>query len=112
VTEIKVFDLLQRRALITRESAHVIEEAMRPSIADHGEVVLDFSGVDAVTPSFVDEILGIIGKAVSERPERQIRVVFLNSPTRLSTKFAAVGRGHGAQIVESNLGVWEMTIAQ
>ncbi len=110
--EIKVYDLLQRRALITRESAHVIEKVMIPSIADQGEVLLDFSGVDAVTPSFVDEILGIVSKAVNESPERQIRVVFLNSPTRLSAKFAAVGRGHGAHIVESDSGVWEITIGQ
>jgi len=48
---------LQRKILVTRESASAVREAIESSISAEGEVALDFSGIDAVTPSFVDEIL-------------------------------------------------------
>jgi hypothetical protein len=109
VTTVKVYDLLHRRALITRESAHVIKDAIAPSVSAEGEINLDFSGIDAVTPSFIDEILLIVDEAVSHKSAGRVRVVFTNAPTRLSSKFAAIGRGHGANIVESSLGSWEIT---
>lgn len=107
---VKVDNLLHKRALITRESARVISGALSTAMAmDGGEVALDFSGVDAVTPSFVDELLAVVDEILTEREWASFRVLFLNPPTRLSAKFAAVGRARGLQIAESLEGAWTIT---
>jgi hypothetical protein len=107
VETVRVYDLLQRRVLVTRESAHAIQTELTSSLTNGGrEIVLDFSNVDAVTPSFVDEVLAIIDEAVSRTPRSTLNVKFVHAPTRLSEKFAAIGRSHGAQITESSPGAW------
>lgn len=105
---VKVHDLLQRRALITRESAGAIREALLNAVATHDDVALDFSEIDAVTPSFIDEILGFIDDASLQNPGRNLRVAFLNAPTRLSSKFAAIGKAHGTRMEEGTSGAWEL----
>ena len=105
---IEVFQLLQRKVLVTRESASVVRGAIDSSIRANGEVILDFAGIDAMTPSFVDEILGLIDDARAASDRREVRVVFMNTPTPLSTKFLAIGKRHGATMSQSG-SAWEIT---
>lgn len=82
-------------------------------IAD-GSLELDFAGVDAVTPSFVDELLELIDKAVGKRNTdlgTHLDVFIVNPPTRLSSKFSAVGRARGYEVSESTHGRWLMARA-
>ncbi len=72
-------------------------------------MTLDFAGVDAVTPSFVDEILAIVEDAIARRREVSLRLVFLHPPTRLSSKFAAIGRARALEIAEAPDGEWIIT---
>jgi hypothetical protein len=105
-----VYDLLRKRALVTRQSARTIGDAVaRAFEVGGGEVVLDFSGIDAVTPSFVDEALGSIEDMMSVSDGNRLRLVFVNLPTRLSAKFAAIGRARGLEISESDSGAWIIT---
>lgn len=107
---IRVFDLLRRRALVTRESARTIGPALIQALeGSGGEVTLDFSGVEAVTPSFVDEVLNVVDEALSERARASLRVLLLHPPTGLTAKFSAVGRGHKLRISESAAGAWMIT---
>lgn len=108
VTTLNLYDLFRKRALITRESAGAIREALS-SATEESEVILDFSGVDAVTPSFVDEVLTVVEEAVHAKDRDRFRAIFLHPPTRLSTKFAAVGRAHRLEITESEDGAWIIT---
>ena len=105
---IEVFQFLQRKVLVTRESASMIREAINSSVEADGEVNLDFTGIDAMTPSFVDEVLGIIDDAKVASNRHELRVVFLHTPTPLSTKYLAIGKRHGARMSESG-SVWEIT---
>ena len=73
------------------------------------EVSLDFSGVDAVTPSFVDELLGTIEAIFRGAEASDFRLLLLNPPTRLSSKFSAIGRARGLSIVESATSSWVVT---
>ena len=54
----------------TRHWALAIRDELESLLAKHGEVVLDFSGVEA-TQSFLDELLGVLvferGPSVVER---------------------------------------------
>lgn len=101
-----VFDLFRKRALITRESAQELGRALKPLVKPHeAELILDFAGVDAVTPSFVDEVL-FVTKDLLDPREHKPRVVFRHPPTRLSAKFAAIARAHEAEIAETEDGEW------
>jgi hypothetical protein len=106
---IKIYDLLRKRALVTRESARAIKDLLvAPLDPNGGALALDFSGIEAVTPSFVDEIITVLGEAASVG-RKGLRVVFLNPPTRLSGKFLAIARRHGLHMVESLPGTWTIT---
>jgi len=110
VPALVVYDLLGKRALVTRESARAIGDALAAAVNDH-EVTLDFVGIDAVTPSFVDEVLGVLASAFRARGHTPFRVQFLRPPTRMSSKFAALGKGRGLQITEAGDRSWVITEA-
>ncbi len=102
----RLSELLGKRILMTRDSARSIQPFVAEALEEgHGEIALDLSGVDSVTPSFMDEIL-LINEEIREpaygaHPALTVR----NPPTELTAKFEAVGRGHGL-VVESNEEGW------
>jgi uncharacterized protein DUF4325 len=106
---IEVFHFLNRKILVTRESASALRDAIDSSIKADGEVTLDFTGIDAVTPSFVDELLAMINDARAASSRRELRVVFAHTPTPLSAKFLAIGRRHGATMSQSGSDSWEIS---
>lgn len=103
---IRVYDILHKRALITRGSVEAIRQALSRGEAGT-PLTLDFSGIDAVTPSFVDELLALLDEFLSE----QGQIIFLSPPTRLSAKFSAIARARGLDIVESDGNAWFITSA-
>ncbi|MEX0786082.1 MAG: DUF4325 domain-containing protein [Dehalococcoidia bacterium] len=76
---------------------------------DGERLTVDFRGVEAVTPSFVDEVLTSIEKVIETKHHPDASVVFLNPPTRLSEKFAAVGRAHKLTVAETEDGAWVLS---
>ena len=107
MTTLRVHDLIRKRALVTRDSGRTVAEAFaRHFGSGHAKATIDFDGVEAVTPSFVDEMLGVLVRKWSERQPTPSRLVFTNVPTRLSSKFAAIGRARDVRIVEESEGVW------
>lgn len=97
---LRVFDLVGRRVLVTRESARSLGPALsRAAESGDDEIVLDFAGVEGVTPSLLDEILAVVESYLDEG-EGGLRVMIRHPPTRLSVKFEAVGRGRGLAISE------------
>ena len=104
---VNVHDLVKKRALVTRESATVIRDILAQAFNEsEPELVLDLTGIDAVTPSFVDEALSFVEASLRDPSVNPRRVVFLNPPTRLSSKFAAIGRGRGLVFSETEEGSW------
>ena len=63
-----------------------------------------------MTPSFLDELLGAIEEFEATH-DGKIEVVFLHPPTRLSSKFAAVGRARGYDVAETEENRWVLTTA-
>lgn len=105
-----IHSFLNKRALVTRESARTVKAGLSKLVKpDQTEIALDFAGVDAVTPSFVDEILSVLKEALRENSTQLSRILILNSPTRLSAKYSAVARAHGAKIIEEGEGSWTLT---
>jgi hypothetical protein len=110
---LEVYPLFNMRALVTRESARRLESSLRPLLdGPESELVLDFRGVDAVTPSFVDELLLVIQQMMTATTTwAALRITFLNPPTRLSSKFASIARAHEAEVTERPDGAWSISDA-
>ena len=107
---LRIHDLVRKRALVTRESARPIAEALsQANGTDNEDVTLDFAGVDAVTPSFVDEVLAVFETTLRRTSRSSFRLLVVNSPTRLSAKFSAVARARGLEIAESSSGAWTIS---
>ena len=108
---VKLWETLQKKVLVTRESAHVIAEALRASPAN-GEpnVAIDFTTIEGVTPSFVDETLTIVKEWIGQqRDQRQWSILLVAPPARLTLKFAAVAKAHELEIKETTSGTWILT---
>lgn len=98
-------DVLKNRVLVTRASARVVAPAIESAIRDgRGALKLDFSGVDGITPSFLDELLSVVQEAFRRLNVDSFRVEILNPPTALSAKFAAIGRGRELSLTDSGAG--------
>ncbi|MDP3062285.1 MAG: hypothetical protein Q8O40_03575 [Chloroflexota bacterium] len=107
---LKLYDFLGKRALVTRESARAIGPVIAAAIAEgRGRIELDFFGVDAITPSFLDEVLAMIDQQLSTMKEGMFDVIVLSPPTRLSSKFEAVGRSYGLTVSALEGGSWRIT---
>lgn len=121
MTMVTVFvsDILKDKILVTRESARVLEEALRRAWSDRagstdaanlGSATIDFRGVEGVAPSFLDELLTVFELVIGPNPNHPGRsLVVVNPPTRLSSKFEAVARGHGLSVVSRSDGSWVLT---
>ncbi|MEX0692734.1 MAG: hypothetical protein WD934_06580 [Gemmatimonadales bacterium] len=92
-----------QRALVTREAARRAVSTLLADQAVLSSIDLDFSGVEAVSPSFVDELLSKLFPA-GEHLERVVR--FVSPPRRLPNQILAIGRGRKLRIVESPTGDW------
>ena len=104
---LKIHDLLKRRVLVTRDSARAIQAELKAALIEgQGQVTLDFFGIDGLTPSFLDETLSIIEECTRTEMWTGLRVTVASSPTQLSSKFAAVGRGHRLQMKQSDHATW------
>lgn len=107
MNSMRVYDLTKNHVLVTRESARALATVLGSALAaGQGEVELNFEGIDGITPSFLDEILAIIEERLEESDTRRLRIVVLNPPTRLSSKFVALGRGRQLSVTESETGAW------
>lgn len=111
---IRVHDLLPEMILVSRESARLLERSiheMRRTIdsdSDSGlQIVVDFVGVAGIAPSFMDELVRVFEGAVgADRARSAWSLVIANPPTRLSSKFEAVARGHAMSIQALPDGSW------
>ena len=104
---LRIFDLMGKRVLVTRGSARAIQSNLAAALSEgKGQVALDFFGIDGIAPSFLDEILSVVEDCIQDTSHNELQIMVINSPTQLSSKFAAVGRGHGLAIRESGSGTW------
>lgn len=101
-----IHDLLPSRALVSRESARSLQPTLTAWAKLEERRTIDFAGVDALTPSFVDELLKVLRSALEHRGSDKLQVWFANMPTELSSKFVAIARAHDLKISEPSLNSW------
>ena len=107
-----IHHILQQRALVTRQSARLLEPELLARLASsEEELVLDFTGVEAVTPSFFDEMLRLIESTAPEARRRRLVLVLSNFASRLSDALGMVARAHSARVTERQPGVMTVDLA-
>lgn len=119
---LKVHDFLRDKILVSRESARSLEAQinalMKPDqdptgVAQRLNPIIDFEGIEGVTPSFLDELL-IILKSLEGAPSASEGqdLIIANPPMRISSKFEAVARGHGMNLELQRDGSWKIRTTQ
>lgn len=108
---VKLWEILHKKVLVSRESARVITWALKRSPTSDGLVVtIDFTGIEGVTPSFVDETLTILKEWIGQQKEqRPWSILLVAPPTRLTLKFSAVAKAHELEIRETSSDTWILT---
>lgn len=107
MTVINLRQLSGKSSLLTRATADTIMSEMGelqelPSTT----IVVDLSGVIAITPSFLDQFIGGLKRLAATRAMHPLRIRLLAVPTHASEKFAAVGRSHGLILQEKSADEW------
>ena len=107
MTSLKMYSLLGKRVLVTRDSARTLQPRICAAMhRGRGEILLDFKSVMGIAPSFLDETLHIIEECADETSGSRIRVKMIAPPTELSSKFLAIGRAHGLSVTKAADGSW------
>jgi hypothetical protein len=111
MAELKISDILgKQRLLVSRDSARSLGPILKDLTSGRSEELeLDFDGIEGITPSFLDELLGVLDIAVTSSGNRTVRILLRRPPTRLSTKFSAVGEGRGFEVSQTAGGDWMLT---
>ena len=105
---VKVFDILGKPVLTSRQSARRIKPVLsRQPHTDGKSLCLDFSGTHGVSPSFVDEALRVAEEHIGDSGGRNATVIFAHPPTKLSSSHHAIARAHGRALVVTESGDWE-----
>ena len=102
---VKVFDILRKPVLTSRQSARRIKPSL--SQQTHYPLCLDFSGTHGVSPSFLDEALRVAEECLGHSVRRDTTVIFAHPPTTLSSSHHAIAKAHGRTLVETDSGDWE-----
>jgi len=113
---LRVNDIIKDKVLVSRESAHLLEDALSAMMADAAadgnsadttSIAVDFDGVQGIAPSFLDELLSIFESLIQAQADiHQRSLVIANPPTRLSLKFEAIARGHRLPVRALPDGSW------
>ena len=107
---IELYKIFNKRVLVTRQSARSIASDIENALGGGaGKIVLDFTDVAGVTPSFMDETLSVIEERAKAQNGAALSIIIENSPTKLSSKFAAIGRAHGLDMREVDGATWVIT---
>jgi STAS-like domain of unknown function (DUF4325) len=95
--------------LVTRQAARTLYASMEGQLPQKGtEVQFDFSNLQALTPSFLDELITILGERFRKYHAVQPQVMLANLPERLSVPLVTIGRAHRLEVVQKPPGTWRL----
>lgn len=104
---IELLEISGKSSLLTRATADLIVAAVGDrSVPNECPFELGLHGIVAITPSFLDQLIGGLKNLALRHVIQPLEFRFHEVPTRASSKFAAVARGHGLKLEERIDGVW------
>ena len=89
---------------VSRESARKLKPAIIEAFREALSGRIDFTGVQVVTPSFVDELCRLIEDCAGDSPWV---ADLTNMPAEPSSKFMAIARSHHL-VLEAAAGTWAL----
>lgn len=101
---VNVYPLYKRRALVTRESAGTLRNVIH-EVGGESSVALDLTGIRAITPSFIDQVLLMVEERLGRDSDR-LDVLFLNPPPGMASKLRPIGRAHNLSVAQDSKGNW------
>ena len=101
---VNIYPLYNRRTLVTRESAGILRDAIFDA-GDRSSVAFDLSGIRAITPAFIDQMLLIVEESLG-RDCNRLDVLLLNPPPGMDSKLQPIGRAHDLSVAEDDKGNW------
>ena len=105
---VKLFDIIGKPVLTSRDSARRIEPELLKQARNNGSALrLDFSGACGVSPSFLDEALSVAEEGIANSGGDGAVIVFAKLPTALSSSHRAIARAHGRTLVVTEARDWE-----
>lgn len=99
-SEIFLANMARGRFIGTRATASMLREQVEVALAHGGEVVFDFSGVDA-TQSFVDELIGAL--VLRNGPDILNRIVFKSCSDDVRAVIEFVAADRCDQYIKANI---------
>ena len=102
---IKLFPMFNKRALVTRGATHVLKEELVTSTRLGEPLALDLSGIQSMTPSFLDQLLLMVEESLPDK-SAPYKVLMLNSPAGLRDRMESIGRYHQLKVVSDQVGDW------
>ncbi len=109
---IKLFDIVQKPVLTSRDSAKSIIPALsKHSNYGNNPLRLDFSGTKGVSPSFFDEALSVAEECIRNSGLTNSTIIWGHPPVSVSSSHHAIARAHGRTLVELENGDWEFSKA-
>lgn len=122
MTTIYANTIYSDKILVTRESAHLLKDALESVVEAHDAeshpesdnvVTVDFGGIQGIAPSFLDELVTVLESVLDLKGNgRDCRLIVRNPPTRLSRKFEAIARGHQMIAEATADGSWLLKSAE
>ena len=107
MTSLNIHSLLPRHALTSRGSAREISEGIRDALSNgNGELELDFQDILGFSPSFFDELIGVVSYEAKVSGNPASRIILTNPPVPLTPKYKTICQGRGFQINETPDGNW------
>ena len=103
-----VYGITGKRVLVSRERARTIGPELTNLLRNgDGTITLDLSGINGITPSFLDEALKVTEECSIHSGLKFPCLVIGPIPTTLSSKYLSVAKAHGLSIRETESGDWE-----
>jgi len=110
MTSLQIHNLLPRHALTSRGSAREIAQEISDALSSGDEELeLNFQDILGFSPSFFDELIGVVSEGAKTSNQPATRVVITNPPVPLTPKYKTICRGRGFQIAEAPNGQWLIT---
>ena len=99
--ELEVHNVLSKKMLVSRQSAHAIQPPLSELFELAATVRLDFSKIVAVSPSFLDETFLVIKNSLTTG-NGESKVIVSNLPLDYSMRLSMMAAAHGLVIEEIN----------
>lgn len=109
MTKVELQLISGKSSLLTRATADSIVAAIQwPADGSTNPIVLNLSGILAMTPSFLDQFIVALKRNYPQRLSRPLRLWLRETPAPPSEKYAAVARSHGLRLKAQTASEWHL----